>query len=89
MDDKGANFRVVVASNQAAMMDALQQHAVEIWFRDTAEGNWPTWLLNLAPLILLAALWYFMIRQMRLRTNAQQSMSGTNPSQRQSPHFGP
>ena len=63
LDDKGANFRVVIPSNQTAIMDALQQHGVEIWFRQTAEGNWSTWLLNLAPLILLGALWFFMIRK--------------------------
>ena len=89
VDDKGANFRVVVPSNQTDMMNALQQHGVEIWIRDTAEGSWPTWLMNLAPLILLGALWFFMIRQMRMRTNIQQGMSATNPPPSQSPRFGP
>jgi cell division protease FtsH len=89
LDEKGANFRVVVPSNQTAMMDGLQQHGVEIWFRETAEGNWSTWLLNLAPLALLGALWFFMIRQMRMRTNSQQVMSGAaNPPDGQSPRFG-
>ncbi|MFY9675374.1 MAG: ATP-dependent metallopeptidase FtsH/Yme1/Tma family protein [Terriglobales bacterium] len=89
LDDKGANFRVVVPSNQTAMMDALQQHGVEIWFRETAEGNWPAWVLNLAPLILLGALWFFMIRQMRMRGKIQQDMPGAAPPQSQSPRFGP
>src|SRR5580700_101760 len=31
--------------------------------------GWPNWILNLAPLILLAALWFFMIRQMQTGGN--------------------
>jgi len=38
-------------------------------FRDINSGSWPSWLLNLAPLILLAALWFFMIRQMQTGGN--------------------
>jgi cell division protease FtsH len=89
LDDKGANFHVVVPSNQTVLMDALQQHGVEIWFRDTSQGSWPSWLLNLAPLILLGALWFFMIRQMQTRTNIRRAESGVNPSPIQSPKFGP
>ncbi len=37
--------------------------------RDASSGSWPSWLLNLAPLILLAALWFFMIRQMQTGGN--------------------
>jgi ATP-dependent Zn protease len=37
IDTKGSTFRVVVPSNQRAMMDALQQHGVEIWFREAQE----------------------------------------------------
>jgi cell division protease FtsH len=61
----GSFFRVVVPANQQAMLEALQQQNTEIWFRDVSEGSWPTWLLNLAPLILLAAVWFFMIRQVQ------------------------
>jgi len=47
------------------MLETLHHNNVEIWFTDTAEPTSPTWLLNIAPLILLAALWFFMIRQMK------------------------
>jgi cell division protease FtsH len=77
VDDKGANFHVVVPSNQTRMLDALQQHGVEIWIRETSQGSWPSWLLNLAPLILLGALWFFMIRQMRMHANRQQDISAS------------
>ena len=72
----GTFFRVVVPANQQAMLEALQQQNTEIWFRDVSEGNWPTWLLNLAPLILLAALWFFMIRQLKSKQR-QTSISGS------------
>jgi cell division protease FtsH len=37
--------------------------------RDVSGGGWPSWLFNLAPIILLAALWFFMIRQMQTGGN--------------------
>src|SRR5439155_15213601 len=45
---------------------------VEIWFRDASAGDWPTSMMNLAPLILLAALRFFMIRQMNLKKRQAQ-----------------
>jgi len=33
------------------------------------QRHWPSWLLNLAPLVLLGALWFFMIRQMQTGGN--------------------
>jgi cell division protease FtsH len=47
----------------------LQAKGVNITVKDVQSGNWPTWLLNLAPLILLGALWFFMIRQMQTGGN--------------------
>jgi cell division protease FtsH len=59
-------FRVVVPSSQEGMLQNLRQKNVEIWFKDSgADAGWPSWMLNLAPLILLAAVWFFMIRQMQ------------------------
>ena len=46
-DAKGGSFRVIVPFNQAAMVDALQQHGVEVWFKETSEQSWPSWILNL------------------------------------------
>jgi cell division protease FtsH len=37
--------------------------------KDASGGGWPSWLFNLAPIILLAALWFFMIRQMQTGGN--------------------
>ncbi|MBZ5721669.1 MAG: ATP-dependent metallopeptidase FtsH/Yme1/Tma family protein [Acidobacteriia bacterium] len=62
-----SSFSVTAPTSQEGMLQALRQKNVEIWFKETAEQGWPSWLLNLAPLILLAALWFFMIRQMKQR----------------------
>ena len=92
LDDKGASFRVIAPPDQSAMIAALQQHGIEIWFRDSSAQDWPNWILNLAPLILLAALWFFMIRQMQMRSRKSgagsefSTPSGSAPSQSR---FGP
>jgi len=67
-DRDGSPFRVIAPSSKDALVDALQRQGVEIWFKDVAEGSVPLQLLGTwAPLILLAALWFFMIRQLKLR----------------------
>ena len=64
-------FRVQGPTYQAEMLNTLRNKNVEIWFRDTT-GGWPAQLLGTwSPLILLAALWFFMIRQMGRRQKAQ------------------
>jgi cell division protease FtsH len=62
-----SSFRVTAPTNQEGMLLTLRQKNVEIWFKDTASVDRSTWLLNLAPLFLLAALWFVMIRKMRSR----------------------
>ncbi len=74
-----STFRVIAPSSQEGMLQELRQKNVEIWFKDSAvEGGWPAWLLNLAPLVLLAALWFFMIRQIRQK----KTQSNTDPGNR-------
>ena len=87
----GANgsFRVIAPSSHAAMLDALQQHGVEIWFKEAPEQSWPNWILNLLPLILLGALWFFMIRQMQRRRSGGDASSNPMPPQEAKPRFGP
>jgi cell division protease FtsH len=88
-DAKGGNFRVVAPANQAAMLDALQQHGVEIWFKEIPEQTWPSWILNLLPLILLGALWFFMIRQMQRGRWGGKGPSNPTPFQGSKTRFGP
>jgi cell division protease FtsH len=65
----GTGFHTTVPANYPQMIDTLRGKGVIINFRDMSNGSWPTWLLNFAPLILLAALWFFMIRQMQTGGN--------------------
>jgi len=88
-DAKGGSFRVIAPSNQSAMLEVLQQQGVEIWFKETPEQGWPNWILNLAPLVLLAALWFFMIRQMQRRRPVGVGPSSSTPGQESQPRFGP
>jgi len=69
----GRSFRVTAPSSQEGMLRTLHEKNVEIWFREAAEGGWPAWLLNIAPLLLLAALWVFMIRRMKQRQDQSQA----------------
>ena len=90
-DTKGSSFRVIAPPNQSAMLESLQEHGVEIWFKEAAEQGWPNWIMNLMPLILLAALWFFMIRQMQKGNRLRASGSATgspSPSVSQT-RFGP
>jgi len=79
---EGQQFRVQGPSFQAELLDTLRRKNVEIWFRDTNAGSWPLQLLgSWAPLILLAALWYFMIHQMgRTQKSLKAAASGQNAS---------
>jgi len=65
----GSPFHTTAPVNYPDMIKDLRGKDVSINIRDVTNGSWPTWLLNLAPLILLAALWFFMIRQMQTGGN--------------------
>jgi len=67
-DDK-TTFRTTVPANYPDMIKVLRDRNVNITVKDASAGNWPTWLLNLSPLILIGALWFFMIRQMQTGGN--------------------
>jgi cell division protease FtsH len=65
----GSAFHTTAPVNYPDMIKDLRAKDVSINIHDVTNGSWPTWLLNLAPLILLAALWFFMIRQMQTGGN--------------------
>ncbi len=66
--DKSA-FHTTVPLGYNDIYKALRDKGVNITVKDAQGGSWPTWLLNLAPLILLGALWFIMIRQMQTGGN--------------------
>jgi cell division protease FtsH len=62
-------FHTTVPPNFPDMYKTLRDKGVSINVKDISNGTWPSWILNLAPLVLLAALWFFMIRQMQTGGN--------------------
>jgi cell division protease FtsH len=69
LNDNSA-FHTTVPANYPDMIKSLQTKGVAMTFRDANSGSWPLQLLGTwAPLILLGALWFFMIRQMQTGGN--------------------
>jgi cell division protease FtsH len=66
------SFLVTAPTSQEGMLQILRQKGVGIWSRDAASGDWSTWVMNCVPIILLGALWFFMIRQINLRKAQKQ-----------------
>ena len=64
-----ASFHTTIMSGYTDMIKELRDKGVNITVKDAQGGGWPTWLLNLAPFILLGALWFIMIRQMQTGGN--------------------
>jgi cell division protease FtsH len=68
----GSQFHTTAPANYFTpeMLKGLQSKGVSIKFRDVNSGSLPLQLLGTwAPLILLGALWFFMIRQMQTGGN--------------------
>ncbi len=61
----GGLFRAAVPASQEMMLQTLRQNKVEILVRDEPAVDKAGSLLNFAPLVLLAVLWFYMIRQMK------------------------
>jgi cell division protease FtsH len=65
----GSLFHLTAPANYPDMIKKLQEKNVSITVQDVGNSSWG-WVINLvAPLALLAALWYFMIRQMQTGGN--------------------
>ena len=64
-----AGFHTTVMSGYTDMIKELRDKGVNITVKDASAGGWPSWLLNLAPFVLLGALWFIMIRQMQTGGN--------------------
>ena len=58
-------FHTTVPSNYPDMFKILQDNHVSITVKDTQGNSWLPILLNFAPIIVIAALWFFMLRQMQ------------------------
>jgi cell division protease FtsH len=66
----GSAFRTTAPPNYSDMYKEFRDKGVAYEVKDVTNGSWPLQLLGTwAPLILLAALWFFMIRQMQTGGN--------------------
>ena len=64
-----AGFHTTIPASYPDMIKELRDKGVNITVKDAQAGGWPSWLLNLAPFVLLGALWFIMIRQMQTGGN--------------------
>src|SRR6201985_97859 len=58
-------FHTTVPANYPDMFKILQDNKVSITVKDGQGNSWLPILLNFAPIIVIAALWFFMLRQMQ------------------------
>jgi cell division protease FtsH len=65
----GDQFHTTVPANYPDMVSAMRTHGVDINYKDAQNNNWMSWLIQLSPLIIIAALWFFMLRQMQAGGN--------------------
>jgi cell division protease FtsH len=68
-ENDGSAFTTMAPPNYPDMYKAMREKNVQITIRDNQGGSWPSWLLQLSPLILIGALWFIMIRQMQTGGN--------------------
>jgi cell division protease FtsH len=58
-------FHTVIPANYPHLYDVLDQNKVKVTIKDNQGSAWWSILINVAPLLILVALWFFMIRQMQ------------------------
>ncbi len=69
-DKDGAAFHTIAPPVYPDMYKTLSEKGVQVTVKDVNSSSWPLQLLGTwAPLILLGALWFFMIRQMQTGGN--------------------
>ena len=64
-NNKDAAFHTTVPANYPDMFKTLQDNKVSITVKDTQGNSWLPLLVNFSPILIIAAVWYFMIRQMQ------------------------
>ncbi len=64
-----ANFHTVVPPNFPDMYKTLHEKGVNVTVKDMSASTWGLYLVNFAPILLLAGLWFVMIRQMQTGGN--------------------
>jgi cell division protease FtsH len=68
--DKSGQFHLIVPATNPEMLKSLDANNVKVTFRDSSQGaNWPMWIFQFSPILLLGVLWFIMIRQMQTGGN--------------------
>jgi len=67
--DSSKTFHLVVPANNPEMLKALDANKVTTYFKDSQGLNWPMWIFQFSPFLLLGVLWFVMIRQMQTGGN--------------------
>ena len=62
------SFHTTIMTGCTEMMNELREKDVNVTVKNTQPSGSRTWLLNLAPFVLLGVLWFLMIRTIRRRT---------------------
>ncbi len=63
-NDKG-QFHVTVPANYPHLYDILSDNKVSVTVKDQSGNSWLPILINFSPVIIIGALWFFMLRQMQ------------------------
>ena len=66
-------FRVNIPTTYSRLYDVLDQNHVSVTVRNTEGNSWLPILLNFSPVIIIGALWFFMLRQMQSGGNKAMS----------------
>ncbi len=61
----GTPYHVTVPANYPHLYDILQDNHVSVTVHDNQGSSWLPILYNLGPILIIAALWFFMLRQMQ------------------------
>jgi cell division protease FtsH len=64
-----ATFHTVIPPNYPDMYKMLHDKGVNVTVKDMSAGNWGSYIVGFGPILLLAGLWFVMIRQMQTGGN--------------------
>ena len=62
-----SQFHVTVPVNYPRLFDILADNKVSVTVKDQNGNSWLPILINFSPVIIIGALWFFMLRQMQSR----------------------
>jgi cell division protease FtsH len=65
LGDKPGNFHTTVPANYPHLYDILDQNHIKFIIHDNQGSAWWSILIQFSPVIVIGALWFFMIRQMQ------------------------